>query len=134
MQESARRIPHFTYVEEVDVTEVENLRRHLNELHKARGHLTLLPFIVRAMVRAVRRHPEVNGRFDDEAGVMTRSGAVHVGIATQTDAGLMVPVLRNAELGDLWAHAGEIARLADAARFIQALRARLETPATLFIF
>jgi 2-oxoisovalerate dehydrogenase E2 component (dihydrolipoyl transacylase) len=125
MQESARRIPHFTYVEEVDVTELEALRGKLNAAYADRGKLTLLPFIVRAIVVAVREHPEVNARFDDEAGVVTRSGAVHAGIATATDAGLMVPVLRHAERGDLWENAKEIARLAQAAREGRATRDEL---------
>jgi 2-oxoisovalerate dehydrogenase E2 component (dihydrolipoyl transacylase) len=125
MQESARRIPHFTYVEEVDVTELETLRVKLNATHAGKPHLTLLPFIVRAIVLAVRQFPQVNARFDDEAGVVTRSGAVHVGIATHTGAGLMVPVLRHAERGDLWANAAEIARLAEAARAGQATREEL---------
>jgi 2-oxoisovalerate dehydrogenase E2 component (dihydrolipoyl transacylase) len=117
MQESKRRIPHFTYVEEIDVTEVEALRAQLNTKWAAqRGKLTLLPFIARAVVLAVRDFPQINARFDDDAGVVTRHGAVHLGIATQTDAGLMVPVLRHAETRDLWSSAGEIARLADAAR------------------
>lgn len=125
MQESARRIPHFTYVEEVDVTELEALRARLNAKHADRAHLTLLPFLVRAIVFAVREFPQVNARFDDEAGVVTRHRAVHVGIATQTDAGLMVPVLRHAETGELWAHAAEIARLAEAARAGRATREEL---------
>lgn len=117
MQESKRRIPHFTYVEEIDVTEVEALRAQLNTRWAAqRGKLTLLPFIVRAVVLAVRDFPQVNARFDDEAGVVTRHGAVHLGIATQTDAGLMVPVLRHAEARDLWSTAAEIGRLAEASR------------------
>ncbi|HMC16622.1 MAG TPA: dihydrolipoamide acetyltransferase family protein [Albitalea sp.] len=117
MQESKRRIPHFSYVEELDVTEVEALRASLNAKWGAqRGKLTLLPFIARAVVLAVREFPQVNARFDDEAGIVTRHGAVHLGIATQTDSGLMVPVLRHAEAMDLWAMAAEVARLADAAR------------------
>lgn len=117
MQESKRRIPHFSYVEEIDVTEVEALRAQLNaKWERTRGKLTLLPFIARAVVLAVRDFPQVNARFDDEAGVVTRHGAVHLGVATQTDAGLMVPVLRHAEARDLWSSAAEIARLADAAR------------------
>ena len=117
MQESKRRIPHFTYVEEVDVSELEALRAQLNTKWDAqRGHLTLLPFLIRAIVLAVREFPQLNARFDDEAGVLTRHEAVHVGIATQTDAGLMVPVLRDARSRDLWANAAEVARLADAAR------------------
>ena len=125
-QESARRIPHFTYVEEVDVGEVERLRAQLNERWDGeRPHLTLLPLLVRALVLAVQRYPQANGRFDDEAGVLTRHGAVHVGIATQTEAGLMVPVLRHAEARDPWSSAAEIARLAAAARAGHATRDEL---------
>ena len=126
MQDAKRRIPHFTYVEEVDMTELEALRVRLNTLHgKERGRLTVLPFLVRAMVLAVREHPEVNVRFDDEASVITRYGAVHLGLATQTDGGLMVPVIRHAETLDLWACAAEIARLAEAARTGKATRDEL---------
>lgn len=126
MQESKRRIPHFTYVEEVDVTELEALRARLNAQWAAqRGHLTLLPLLLRAVVLAVREFPQINARFDDEAGVVTRHGAVHLGIATQTDSGLMVPVLRHAETLDLWASAAEVARLAGAARSGQATRGEL---------
>jgi 2-oxoisovalerate dehydrogenase E2 component (dihydrolipoyl transacylase) len=126
MQDAKRRIPHFTYVEEVDVTEVEALRNRLNDKwSKQRPKLTLLPFLVRAVVIAVREFPQVNARFDDEAGVVTRHGAVHVGIATQTEAGLMVPVLRHAEARDLWDSAAEIARLADTARGGRATRDEL---------
>jgi 2-oxoisovalerate dehydrogenase E2 component (dihydrolipoyl transacylase) len=117
MQESKRRIPHFSYVEEVDVCELEALRARLNaKWHGQRAHLTLLPLLVRAIVLAVRDWPQVNARFDDEAGVLTRFDAVHVGIATQTDAGLMVPVLRDAQARDLWSGAAEIVRLAAGAR------------------
>lgn len=126
MQDAMRRIPHFTYVEEIDVTELELLRARLNERWGSeRAHLTLLPLLVRAVVLAVPRFPQVNARFDDEAGVLTRHGAVHVGIATQTAAGLMVPVLRHAEARDPWSSATEIARLADAARAGQATRDEL---------
>jgi 2-oxoisovalerate dehydrogenase E2 component (dihydrolipoyl transacylase) len=126
MQESARRIPHFTYVEEVDVSDVERLRAQLNERWKGeRPHLTLLPLLVRALVLAVQRYPQTNARFDDEAGVLTRHGAVHVGIATQTEAGLMVPVLRHAEAREPWSSATEIARLAAAARAGHATRDEL---------
>jgi 2-oxoisovalerate dehydrogenase E2 component (dihydrolipoyl transacylase) len=126
MQESARRIPHFTYVEEVDVSDVERLRAQLNERWKGeRPHLTLLPLLVRALVLAVQRYPQTNARFDDEAGVLTRHGAVHVGIATQTEAGLMVPVLRHAEAREPWSSAAEIARLAAAARAGHATRDEL---------
>jgi 2-oxoisovalerate dehydrogenase E2 component (dihydrolipoyl transacylase) len=117
MQESKRRIPHFTYVEEVDVTEVEALRAHLNAKWAARrAHLTPLAFIACAMARAVREFPQVNARLDDEAGVLTLHDAVHLGVATQTDLGLIVPVLRHAQALDLWAVAAGIARLAEATR------------------
>jgi 2-oxoisovalerate dehydrogenase E2 component (dihydrolipoyl transacylase) len=126
MQESKRRIPHFTYVEEIDVTELEALRARLNAKYGAeRGRLTLLPLLVRAIVLGVDEFPQVNARFDDEAGVVTRVAAVHLGVATQTDAGLMVPVLRDAGSRDLWANAAEIARLAEAARSGKALRDEL---------
>lgn len=126
MQESKRRIPHFSYVEEVDVTEVESLRAALNTKWSAeRGHLTLLPLLMRATVLAVREFPQVNALFDDEAGVVTRHGAVHIGIATQTRHGLVVPVVRHAEARDLWAMAAEMGRLAEAARAGRATRAEL---------
>ncbi|MFJ2990619.1 dihydrolipoamide acetyltransferase family protein [Collimonas sp. NPDC087041] len=126
MQESKRRIPHFTYVEECDVTEFETLRAQLNTKWGAtRGHLTMLPLLVRAIVLALRDYPQCNARFDDEKGVVTRYGAAHVGIATQTEAGLMVPVLRHAEARDPWSCAAEIVRLAAAARAGQAVRAEL---------
>ena len=126
MQEAKRRIPHFTYVEEIDVTELEALRARLNAQWGAeRGRLTLLPLLARAIVLAVREFPQINARFDDEAGIVTRHGAVHIGIATQTDAGLMVPVLRHAEARDLWATATEIARLAEVARTASATREEL---------
>jgi len=117
MQDAKRRIPHFSYVEEIDVSELEELRGRLNaKWGDARPKLTLLPFLLRAIVRGVREFPQVNARFDDDAGIVHRHRAVHVGIATQTDVGLMVPVLRHAEALDLWASAGEIARIATAAR------------------
>ncbi|RMX02618.1 2-oxo acid dehydrogenase subunit E2 [Corticibacter populi] len=126
MQEAKRRIPHFTYVEELDVTELEALRGRLNALHGAsRGKLTLIPFIARAMVLALRAFPQINARYDDEAGVVTRYEGVHLGIAAQTDAGLVVPVLRHAESLDLWGCAAEVARLAEAARGGQATREEL---------
>jgi 2-oxoisovalerate dehydrogenase E2 component (dihydrolipoyl transacylase) len=126
MQLAKRQIPHFTYVEEVDVTELEALRGQLNARHgDERGKLTLLPLLMRAVVLAVRRFPDVNARYDDEANVVTRYQPVHIGIATQTDAGLMVPVVRHAEARDPWASAAEIARLADAARHGKATRDEL---------
>lgn len=126
MQDAKRRIPHFSYVEEVDVTELENLRATLNQQYGAsRGKLTLLPLLMRAVVLAVRRFPQVNARFDDDAGILTRHAAVHLGIATQTDGGLMVPVVRHAEARDVWACAAEMARLAEAARSGKAARDEL---------
>jgi 2-oxoisovalerate dehydrogenase E2 component (dihydrolipoyl transacylase) len=117
MQESKRRIPHYTYVEEVDVSQLESLRSQLNaRWGERRVHLTLLPFLIRAIVLALRDFPQINARFDDETGVLTQYEAVHVGIATQTDEGLMVPVLRDAQARDLWSNATEVARLAQAAR------------------
>jgi 2-oxoisovalerate dehydrogenase E2 component (dihydrolipoyl transacylase) len=125
MAESKRRIPHFGYVEEVDVTELEALRRHLNATHPDHPRLTLLPFLMAAVVKASAAYPQVNARYDDEAGIVTRSGAVHIGIAVQTEAGLMVPVVRNAERRSLWDNASEIARLAAAARAGTAARDEL---------
>ncbi|MGH8376841.1 MAG: dihydrolipoamide acetyltransferase family protein, partial [Pseudomonas sp.] len=88
MQDATQRAAHFSYVEEIDVTAVEELRAHLNEKHGAtRGKLTLLPFLVRALVVALRDFPQMNARYDDEAQVITRLGAVHVGVATQSDVG-----------------------------------------------
>ena len=126
MQDAKRRIPHFTYVEEVDMTELEALRAKLNAKHgKERGRLTVLPFLVRAVVLAAREHPQINARYDDDAGVVTRHGAVHLGIATQTEGGLMVPVVRHAETLDMWACATEVVRLAEAARSGKATRDEL---------
>jgi 2-oxoisovalerate dehydrogenase E2 component (dihydrolipoyl transacylase) len=126
MQESKRRIPHFSYVEEIDVTELESLRARLNEQWgKERGKLTVLPLLARALVVALRQFPQMNARFDDDADVVTQYGAVHLGVATQTDAGLMVSVMRHAEARDLWSCAAEIARLADAARSGKATRDEL---------
>ena len=126
MQLSKRQIPHFTYVEEVDVTELEALRTQLNARYgEERGKLTLLPLLMRAVVLAIRKFPEVNARFDDQAGIVTRYQPVHLGMATQTDAGLMVPVIRNAEARDPWNSAREILRLAEAARTGKAARDEL---------
>ncbi len=126
MQESKRRIPHFSYVEEVDVTDVETLRAALNARWAAeRGHLTLLPLLMRALVLAVQDHPQINATFDDEAGVVTRHGAVHIGVATQTERGLLVPVVRHAESLTPWALAAEVARLAEVARSGRATRGEL---------
>ncbi len=126
MAEAKRRIPHFTYVEEIDVTELEALRVQLNTRYAGqRPKLTLLPLIMRAVVLAIRKYPSVNARFDDDANIVTTYNAVHLGIAAQTDAGLMVPVVRNAEARDPWSAAAEVARLAEAARSGKALREEL---------
>ena len=125
LEEAHRRIPHFAYIEEVDVGAVEALRAHLNTAHPGRPHLTLLPFLMRAIVRGVAVHPQVNARYDDAAGILNRHRAVHVGIATQTENGLVVPVVRHAETLDLWQGAAEIARLAEAARSGKATREEL---------
>lgn len=117
MQVAKTRIPHFTYVEEVDVTEVERLRAELNQEHEAgRARLTVLPFLMRAVVVATADFPQMNARYDDENGVVHRHHAVHLGVATQTAKGLMVPVVMHAEGRDLWESADEVARLSTAAR------------------
>ncbi len=116
MQDAKRRIPHFAYVEEVDVTDLEVLRAELNAALDARGHLTVLAFLIRALVKAIADHPGVNAHFDDAEGVIRRFTSVHAGIATQTGRGLLVPVIHHAETMDLWQIAAEIVRLSQAAR------------------
>jgi 2-oxoisovalerate dehydrogenase E2 component (dihydrolipoyl transacylase) len=116
MQAAKHHIPHFTYVEEIDVTELEALRSRLNEKRGERPKLTVLPFIIRAMISGVRQFPQVNARYNDEAGFLSQFEPVHLGIATQTDSGLVVPVLRHAESKNVWETASEISRLADGAR------------------
>ncbi len=117
MQEAKRRIPHFAYVEEIDMTELESLRAHLNDTKKAgQPKLTVLPFLMRALVRVLPEFPQINAHFDDEAGIVKRFKAVHFGIATQTEAGLMVPVVKHAETMDLWQAATEVARVSGLAR------------------
>jgi 2-oxoisovalerate dehydrogenase E2 component (dihydrolipoyl transacylase) len=117
MQESKRRIPHYAYVEEVDMTELEELRVHLNATKRAdQPKLTILPFLMRALVRVLPAYPQINARFDDEAGVVHRYAGVHIGIATQTANGLIVPVVKHAEALDVWAAAAEVARVAEVAR------------------
>lgn len=112
-----RQIPHITIVEEVEMGALEDLRAALNKKHEGqRPKLTLLPFLIRAIVEAVREQPGLNARFDDEDGVIHRHGGVHVGIATQTEQGLNVPVVHHAEAGSLWDNAAEILRLSEAAR------------------
>jgi 2-oxoisovalerate dehydrogenase E2 component (dihydrolipoyl transacylase) len=123
---ASTRIPHISYIEEVDVTALEDLRAKLNaEKRTERAKLTLLPFLMRAMVRAVAEQPNLNALFDDEAGVVHQHAGVHIGIATQTGSGLTVPVVRHAEARDLWDCAAELARLADAARAGTATREEL---------
>ena len=124
MAASKRSIPHFSYVEECDVTALEEMRAQLNSaraLRQAQGDrevpkLTMLPLLIVAICRTLPDFPMINARYDDEAGVVTRHGAVHLGMATQTDGGLMVPVIRNAQGMNLWQLAREIVRLAQAAR------------------
>jgi 2-oxoisovalerate dehydrogenase E2 component (dihydrolipoyl transacylase) len=116
MAASKRAIPHFTYVDEIDVTALEDMRADLNANRGARPKLTMLPFLIVAICRTLPDFPMLNARYDDEAGVVTRHGRVHLGMATQTDAGLMVPVIRDAQDMNVWQLASEIARLAEAAR------------------
>jgi 2-oxoisovalerate dehydrogenase E2 component (dihydrolipoyl transacylase) len=116
MQAAKRHIPHFTYVDEVDVTALEAMRADLNANRGNKPKLTLLPLMIVALCKALPKFPMLNARFDDEAGVVTRAGAVHLGMATQTDAGLMVPVIRDAQNRNMWQLAAEIVRLAEAAR------------------
>ena len=117
MQEAKRQVAHFSYVEEIDVTALEELRVHLNHKYgESRGKLTLLPLLARAMVVALREFPQLNAHYDDQQQVITRHGAVHIGVATQSENGLMVPVVKHAEALDLWSTAKEIGRLAQAAR------------------
>jgi 2-oxoisovalerate dehydrogenase E2 component (dihydrolipoyl transacylase) len=126
MQEAKRRIPHFMYAEEVDVTELEALRVHLNATKRPdQPRLTILPFMVRALVKILPAHPQINAIYDDEAGVLHRYSAVHCGIATQTLNGLMVPVVRHAEALDVWECANEIARVSGAAKAGKAAREEL---------
>jgi 2-oxoisovalerate dehydrogenase E2 component (dihydrolipoyl transacylase) len=114
---SKARIPHITYVEEVDVTALEELRTTLNaDRLQTRIRVTLLPFLMRAMVKAIVEQPNLNALFDDEAGILRQHGGIHIGIATQTPTGLLVPVVRHTEALDLWGCAAEVNRLAEAAR------------------
>jgi 2-oxoisovalerate dehydrogenase E2 component (dihydrolipoyl transacylase) len=116
MAASKRNIPHFSYVEECDVTDLEKLRADLNGNRGNKPKLTLLPLLITAICRALPEFPMVNARYDDEANVVSRHGSVHLGMATMTDAGLMVPVIRDAQAKNLWQLAAEIQRLAEAAR------------------
>jgi len=125
LQESKRHIPHFSYIEEVDVSALEALRAELNTAHPKREHLTVLAFLLRALVDAAAAHPQVNARYDDATGVLHRHQAVHLGVATQTEGGLLVPVIRHAETLDLWQGAAELRRLAATARAGKAKRDEL---------
>lgn len=116
MSASKRSIPHFSYVEEIDMTKLEALRFDLNATRGEKPRLTILPLMITAIAKALPDFPMMNARFDDEAGIVTRFGALHLGLATQTDAGLMVPVVRDAQTLNIWQLAREIARLAEAAR------------------
>jgi 2-oxoisovalerate dehydrogenase E2 component (dihydrolipoyl transacylase) len=126
MSLSASRIPHITYVEEIDMTALEALRATMNrDRTPAQPKLTILPFLMRAVVKAVAEQPGINATFDDDAGIVTRHGAVHIGVAAQTPAGLVVPVIRHAEARGIWDCAGEVIRLAEAARTGTATRDEL---------
>jgi 2-oxoisovalerate dehydrogenase E2 component (dihydrolipoyl transacylase) len=126
MQIAKQHIPHITYVEEVDVTELESLRQHLNtDAPAGRPRMTLLPFLIRALVKALKDFPAMNARFDDDTGVVRRYGGAHIGVATQTPTGLVVPVVRHAEARDLWDCAYELQRLAETARAGKASRDEL---------
>lgn len=126
MQEAKRRIPHINYVEECDLTELEALRADLNAHRRAdQPKLTLLPFLMRALVKAIGDFPQINARFDDDEGILHSFEGVHVGIATQTPGGLIVPVVRHAESRDLWDCARELARVSAAARDGSATRDEL---------
>lgn len=117
MQDTMQRIPHYTYVEEVDVTELEALRKRLNDTRSDdRPKLTMLPFFIQALVKALKVYPQMGSLFDDKAEVLRQYGAAHIGIATQTPSGLVVPVIRHAETLSIWQSASEVKRLADAAR------------------
>jgi len=114
---SKSRIPHFSYFEEVDITELESLRQMLNSTRDpSQPKLTYLPFIMLALSRIMPEHPECNAHFDDEAGVVSRHGGVHLGIATQTDRGLYVPVVKHVESLDIWQSTAEMQRVSGAAR------------------
>ena len=116
MAASKRHIPHFTYVEEIDVTAIEAMRADLNDSRGAKPKLTLLPLLIVAICKTIPQFPMINARYDDEAGKVTRHGSVHLGMATQTEAGLMVPVIHDAQDRNIWQLATEIVRLAAAAR------------------
>jgi 2-oxoisovalerate dehydrogenase E2 component (dihydrolipoyl transacylase) len=116
MSAAKRNIPHFTYVEECDVTELERMRNDLNSARGGKPKLTMLPLLITAFCKLIPNYPMINARYDDEANIVTRHGSIHLGMATQTDTGLMVPVIRDAQSRNLWQLATEIGRLAQAAR------------------
>ena len=116
MAAAKRNIPHFTYVEECDVTALEEMRGQLNLARGQKPKLTMLPMLITAICKALPDFPMINARYDDEAGIVTRYGSVQLGMATQTQGGLMVPVIRDAESRNMWQLAREIVRLAEAAR------------------
>ncbi len=117
LQDAKRRIPHFAYVEEIDVTELEVLRAKLNkDRREDQPKLTMLPFIMKAIVNGIKVYPEMSSRYDDEANIVYQYGAAHLGIATQTDGGLIVPVVKHAEALDVWQSAAEVKRVSEAAR------------------
>ena len=116
MSASKRNIPHFTYVDEVDVTDLEAMRAQLNDGRGDKPKLTILPLLITAICQTLPEFPMMNATYDDDAGVVTRHGSVNMGMAAQTDAGLMVPVLHNAQGQNIWQLAREIGRLAEAAR------------------
>lgn len=116
MAESKRHIPHFSYVDEIDMTAVEEMRADLNANRGDRPKITMLPLMIVAICKSLPQFPMLNATYDDEAGLVTRHGAVHLGMATQTPQGLMVPVLKDAQDKNIWQLAAEIARLATGAR------------------
>ena len=128
MQAAKRRVPHFTIVEEFDVTALEDARAMMNADRGDNPKLTLLPFLITAIVRALPDWPMLNATYDDEANVITRHGAVHMGMAAQTPQGLMVPVIRDAQNHDVWGLAREVIRLSDAAKTGKATREELSNP------
>ncbi len=126
MSLASSRIPHITYVEEIDVTALEDLRTTLNASKRQdQAKLSFLPFLMRAMVRAIDEQPNLNAHFDDDAGIIHQHAGVHIGIAAQTPTGLMVPVVKHAEALDLWGLGGELNRLAEAAKAGTATREEL---------
>jgi 2-oxoisovalerate dehydrogenase E2 component (dihydrolipoyl transacylase) len=126
MTEAKRNIPHFAYVEELDITELERLRAHLNsKLERGAPGLTYLPFLALALVRVLKDFPQCNAHYDAERGVIVRHAAVHLGVATQTPDGLKVPVVHDAQTRSLWDLAAEMRRVSEAARTNKATREEL---------